>query len=60
MEQISDLFHLCPLVRYDPPVTEHVLTYSGSLFKNMAHASGYTNNLRAMRGWGHKQIRSQK
>ena len=38
--QKTDLFRLCPPVRYAPPVTEHVSLHSKSLCKNIARASG--------------------
>ena len=37
-----------PLVRFAPPVTEHVPLHSKSLCKNMARATGGANNMRPL------------
>ena len=54
-KDISDLFRLCPPVRYapppPPPVTEHVPLHNKSLCKNMTRASGGANNMRPL-SWG--------
>ena len=40
-----DFFSLCPQVRFVRPVTEYASLHSKSLCKNVAHVSGWGNNV---------------